>query len=177
MNRLAKVDIKRFDKAVHSYVKAQQDKKDSEAIFEHEREAFTKAADIFYELKGDNESYVLQDEMNGSITVSRVQKVNVQWNISKLCKAVGKQISKAIIHKRYEINNMEGLIAYLKECGVDPKVFKSYINVEESVDVKELERLEELGKISKEQLTGCYSTKCQKPYYQVRKGRKLDGEQ
>lgn len=177
MNRLEKVDIKRFNKAVHSYVKAQQDRKDSEAAFEHEREVFTKAADIFYELKGDNESYVLQDEISGSIIVSKVQKVNVQWNVSKLCKAVGKQISKAIINKRYEINNMEGLIAYLKECGVDPKVFKSYINVEESVDVKELERLEELGKVSKEQLAGCYSAKCQKPYYQVRKGRKLDGEQ
>ena len=71
---------------------------------------------------------------------------------------------------------MLGLITYLQECGVDPKIFKSFISVEESVDVKELERLEELGKISKEQLKGCYSVKCQKPYYQVRKGRKVDGE-
>lgn len=173
-NRLAKVDIKRFSKAVHEYVEAQQTKKTNDEIFEKAKDNFTNAADIYFKLKGNDDSEMLED-LNGSVTVSKVQKVSVQWNIDKLIKAVGKQISKSIILKRYEIIDMLGLITYLKECGVDPKIFKSFISVEETVDVKELERLEELGKISKEQLKGCYSVKCQKPYYQVRKGRKIDG--
>lgn len=175
VNRLAKVDIKRFSKAVHEYVEAQQTKKANDEIFEKAKNKFADAADIYFKLKGNDDSETFE-ELDGSVTVSKVQKVSVQWNIDKLMKAVGKQVSKSIILKRYEITDMLGLVTYLQECGVDPKIFKSFISVEESVDVKELERLEELGKISKEQLKGCYSVKCQKPYYQVRKGRKVDGE-
>lgn len=174
MNRLAKVDIKRFDKAVHEYVEAQELKKKNDEIFEQAKNKFTNAADIYFKLKGrDNE---VIDDLNCSISITKVQKMNIQWNVDKLTKSLGKQICKTVILKKYEIMDMLGLITYLKECGVDPKVFKSFLAIEETVDVKELERLEELGKISKEQLKGCYSVKCQKPYYQVRKGKRRDGE-
>lgn len=174
MNRLEKVDIKRFNKAVHEYVEAQETKKASDEAFEQAKNKFAGAADIYFKLKGENTETI--DDLDCSISISKVQKVNINWDIDKLTQAVGKQISKTVILKKYGIMDMLGLITYLKECGVDPKVFKSFIAIEETVDVKELERLEELGKVSKEQLKGCYSVKCQKPYYQVRKGRRRDGE-
>lgn len=175
MNRLEKVDIKRFNKAVHEYIKAQDSKKENDEAFEVAKNKFAAAADIFFKLKGNDDSEVIE-ELNESFTVSKVQRTNISWNIDKLTKNLSKQIRKSIILRRYEVTDMLGLIAYLKECGVDPKIFKSFISCEETVDVKELERLEELGKVSKEQLRGCYSVKCQKPYYQVRKGKRSDGK-
>ena len=174
MNRLEKVDIKRFDKAVHEYVEAQETKKVNDEAFEQAKNKFASAADIYFKLKGENTETI--NDLDCSISISKVQKVNIAWNTDKLIKVIGKQISKAVILKKYEIMDMFGLITYLKECGVDPKIFKSFLSIEETVDVKELERLEELGKVSKEQLKGCYSVKCQKPYYQVRKGRRRDGD-
>ena len=89
------------------------------------------------------------------------------FNADKLEKVLGKKISDNVIIKKYEIVDMFGLIAYLKECNVDPKIFKSFLSVTKSVDVKELERLDELGKISIEQLNGCYTVNKQKPYFTV----------
>lgn len=175
MNRLAKIDIRRFEKAVQKYINIQAKAKEASDLFNNEKEEFAKAADIFFQLKGDNESYPIEC-LDESYLVSKIQKVNIQWNTEKLRKAIGKIFSNVVILKRYEIRDMKGLIEYLKSCGVDPKVFKSFLNIEEIVDVKELERLEEIGKITKEQLKGCYETKLQKPYYSVRKGRKMDGK-
>ena len=62
---------------------------------------------------------------------------------------------------------MNALTAYLKECDVDPKIFKSFISVSKSVDVQELDRLEEIGKITAEQVKGCYTIKKQNPYFTV----------
>jgi len=66
---------------------------------------------------------------------------------------------------------MVGLITYLKECGIDPKVFKSFISVRKTVDTKELDRLEELGMITAEQIKGCYTVKNQNPYFTVNIGK------
>lgn len=174
MNRLEKVDIKRFNKAVYEYVEAQELKKENDEAFEQAKNKFASAADIYFKLKGEDKEVI--DDLNCSISISKVQKVNIQWNIDKLIKSIGKQACKTVILKKYEIMDLLGLVTYLKECGVDPKIFKSFLMIEETVDVKELERLEELGKISKEQLKGCYSVKCQKPYYQVMKGGRRDGK-
>lgn len=110
-------------------------------------------------------SYYADSELN--LEVNKVQKSSVIFDADKLEKTLSKEICKDVIIKRYEVNDMFGLIAYLKEHNVDPKVFKSFLTITKSVDVKELERLEELGKITVEQLKGCYLVKKQKPYFTV----------
>ena len=100
-------------------------------------------------------------------TVSRIQRTSIDFDPERLEKSLGKEISKSVINRSYEIADIDGLIGYLKECGVDPKVFKSFLNVYKSVDYDELDRLEELGKISREQVEGCYTVKRQKPYFTV----------
>jgi hypothetical protein len=69
---------------------------------------------------------------------------------------------------------MNGLITYLKDCGISPKVFKSFISVRKTVNTKELDRLEELGKITAEQIKGCYTVKSQSPYFTVNVGKGQD---
>lgn len=164
MDRLAKVDIKRFETSVRKYVKARQ-------VFESEKLAFTKAAEIFFYLKGGENNHTFQISDDETVTVLKVQKTKISWNISKLRSIIGNKLSRQVINKQYTIVNMPGLIAYLKECGVDPNKFKSFITVDESVNVKELEQLEQLGKIDGAQLKGCYQVKLLDPYYSVRTGK------
>jgi len=111
------------------------------------------------------------DEGGKSFVITRVQNSRVEFNPDKLEKVLGKELSQNVIQKHYEIVDMNGLVTYLKECGIDPKVFKSFISIRKTVNVKELDRLEELGKITAEQLKGCYTIKSQSPYFTVNIGK------
>lgn len=109
-----------------------------------------------------------------SFVVTRIQSSRVEFNPDKLEKALGKELSRDVIQKHYEIVDMNGLITYLKDCGISSKVFKSFISVRKTVDTKELDRLEELGKITAEQIKGCYTVKSQSPYFTVNVGKGQD---
>ena len=108
--------------------------------------------------------------------VTRIQSSRVEFNPDKLEKVLGKELSRDVIHKHYEIVDMVGLISYLQGYGVDPKVFKSFISVRKTVNTKELDRLESLGKITAEQVKGCYTVKSQNPYFTVNIGKGQDND-
>lgn len=163
-------EIDSFEENVLDYVRAQEAKKKADEAFNKVKDTFTDRANIFFENKGDDSPYPLE-YFGRSILVSKIQKVTINWKPKILAKILGKR-SDSVINKTYTINDMKGLISYLKKCDVDPNVFKSFINVEETVNAEELDKLEELGLIQKEQLTNCYSIKCQRPYYTVRVRRK-----
>lgn len=110
----------------------------------------------------------------GKVTVTRIQSSKVEFNPDKLEKALGKELAQDVIQKHYEIIDMSGLVTYLKECGISPKVFKSFISVRKTVNTKELDRLEELGKITAKQIKGCYTIKSQNPYFTVNIGKGQD---
>lgn len=119
------------------------------------------------------------DELDGkAMTVIRVQTTSIKFNPDKLEKAIGAECAKQVIRKSYEITDMSALIVYLKECGVDPKVFKSFVTVSKKVDTKALDNLEELGKVTAEQIKGCYSVNVNSPYFKIAvgKGHNDDGE-
>ena len=138
---------------------------------------FKKIQAEFNEMKAqfysDMESYFEAEQIegaefaNGDLQVTRTQKSSVEFNADKLEKALGKKLAKSVVLKQYQIIDMDGLIAYLKECDVDPSIFKSFLSVTKTVDTKELDRLEELGKVTLEQVKGCYSVKRQSPYFTV----------
>lgn len=108
--------------------------------------------------------------------VTRVQSSKIEFNPDKLEKVLGKELSLNVIQKQYEIIDMNGLVSHLRDCGISSKVFKSFISVSKSVNVKELEKLEELGQITTEQIKGCYTVKSQSPYFTVNVGRGQDNE-
>ena len=118
------------------------------------------------------------DEIDGtkSFVVTRIQSSRVEFNPDKLEKVLGKELSCNVIQKHYEIIDINGLITYLKECGISPKVFKSFISVRKTVNTKELDKLEELGKITAEQIKGCYTVKSQSPYFTVSVGKGQDND-
>ena len=158
------------------------------ATFFQKQKKFTQIQTQFNELKNsfynDMEEYFSSNGIDGKLTVdcdgvdevntftvTRIQNSKVDFNPEKLEKVLGKELSRSVIQKRYEIVDMNGMVKYLKGCGVSSKIFKSFISVHKTVNVKELEKLEELGKISAKQIKDCYTVKSQNPYFKVRIGR------
>lgn len=144
----------------------------------------TRFCEIKADFYSDMEDYFKHNSIDGKLTidsgefdgveslvVTRIQSSRVEFNPDKLEKVLGKELSRDVIQKHYEIVDMNGLVTYLKECGIDPKVFKSFISVRKTVNTKELDRLEELGKITAEQIKGCYTVKSQSPYFTVNVGK------
>lgn len=171
MKKTTKKSIKYFKDSVRNFLTGQAALKTVKANFEDAKEQFYKDMNEYFEAQelGGNNSIVFDYPSlgNSALKVTRVQKVNVDFDIEKLEKTLPKDVVKRVVVKRYEVANMEGLISYLKKCNVDPHVFKSFLNVTKHVEVSALDKLEELGEVSVEQLKGCYSVRKSNPYYTV----------
>ena len=161
------------------------------AMFFQKSKKFKQVQTRFSEIKtgfyDDMEDYFRCNNIDGKLTidcdefgigetliVTRIQSSRVEFNPDKLEKALGKELARDVVQKHYEIIDMNGLVTYLRECGISPKVFKSFISVRKTVNTKELDRLEELGKITAEQIKGCYTIKSQNPYFTVNIGKGQD---
>lgn len=156
------------------------------ATFFHKQKKFKQVQTQFGEIKtrfyDDMEDYFECNNVDGKLTVdcgvnmgtlsvTRIQNSKIEFDPDKLEKALGKEFAQDVIQKHYEIIDMSGLVTYLKECGISPKVFKSFISIHKTVNTKELDRLEELGMITAEQIKGCYTIKSQNPYFTVNIGK------
>lgn len=128
--------------------------------------------ELFSKMGG--KSILFGGNINGNevLKVSRVEKTSIVWDAEKLSKRLPKSIARKCIRKEYRIQNMTGLVEYLKSCGVDPKEFKKYLSIEMTVDQDEVGRLGDIGQISAKSISGCYVIKCQRPYFilSVKKG-------
>ena len=102
-----------------------------------------------------------------AISATKVQSTKINFDIPKLEKILDEDILDEIIEKQYSINDMQGLIEYLKSCGVNPKKFRSFLNVSKSIDQSKLNNLQALGKIELEDLEGAYTVTLNNPYYRV----------
>lgn len=103
----------------------------------------------------------------GGTKVLRIQKKRIVWYPDKLEKRLKKSLRNKVIQKRYFINDIDGLIEYLKEHDVDPKQFKKYLDVEKEVDNVAIDNLHNTGEISKKDIEGCYQVIKDKPYFKV----------
>lgn len=101
-----------------------------------------------------------------SVRVTKVRTQKFVWDCDRLKKNLGKRYNK-IVNKTYTINDMEGLIAYLKTCGVDPKKFRKFVDVSAEVDETKVDNLSQLGEITKEDLKGCYTMNLGEPYIRL----------
>lgn len=147
--------ILEFQKAKSDFEKT---KKKVNALFEEYFQACGTKKMVFDNPEDDS----LQ---GGMVTVTRVQKTKINWDVKKLKSRLSKNIFGQVVQKSYEIMDMQGLIKYLRTCGVDPKIFRQYINVSSVVDESEIDRLSEVGEISKADIEGCYEIVKSSPYF------------
>lgn len=178
MSRRSKLSKDECRQSVQKYFqKAKKYKAITENFNQAKKVFYSEMEDYFQANDIGEEGLEFQDDelVSGLLQVKRVQSSSVKFNADKLEKKLPRELVQDIIERKYEVIDMQGLISYLKECGVDPKVFKSFIATTKSVNVKELERLEEIGQITTEHIKGCYAVKSNEPYYKVSAGKGQGG--
>lgn len=181
-SRKSKLSFDELKQTVLGYAQKNTKLKKIQTQFAWLKEEFYATMEDYFEQNNvdPSEGVTLEydDELvyNGTLIVKKVQKYSVEFDANKLEKALGKELSQDVILKKYEVTDMPGLVTYLKECGCDPKVFKAFIQASKMVDTKELDRLEEIGKVTTKQVAGCYEVKPQKPYFTVSVVKKGQGD-
>ena len=113
---------------------------------------------------------------NSFLKVKPVIVKKILWDIPKLKKRLDKELVNEIVDKEYTINNMDGLINYLKSCGVNPKKFKQFIDVKEQVNNKKVDELNELGELDYDDLSGCYELQANFSYVKISNLEASDAE-
>ena len=108
-----------------------------------------------YEKKYNERRKELQNIIQGYINKNVVSK-KIIWDTNALKKKLNKEAYNKVVTKTYTINDMEGLIEYLKSCGVNPKAFKSFLTITENVNQKMIDDLGAQGDIDIKKLQGCY---------------------
>lgn len=162
--------------SVRKLYDAQQEKKQFDKYYEEVRkkEQLSISNFMFTNLpKGKNSFEIELDEGVGYYTnhmklnVTRIRTKKVTWLLDKLKQKLGKDIYKDVVDKTYTINDIQGLIKYLKSCGVDPKKFKKFIDVDETLNETKLNTYYETGALKKSDIEGCYDVKMGEPYIRL----------
>ena len=162
--------------SVRKLYDAQQEKKQFDKYYEElrKKEQLAISNFMFTSLpKGQNSFEIELDEGAGYYTnhvklnVIRVRTKKVTWLLDKLKQKVGKDIYSEVVNKTYTVNDMQGLIRYLKTCGVDPKKFKRFIDVTEELDETKLDTYYETGALKTKDIEGCYTVKMGEPYIRI----------
>lgn len=146
-------------------MKKRKAKIDSE--FNAAKKSFYDMMNGFVDDYGDSNSYWFTDDSDSFWKLTRSTPVKVEFDVDALQKKLGKKLFSQVVSTTATIDDLSGLIAYLKQFGVDPKVFKSFITVHKDVDKAALDQLEALGQIEKEDLVGTFEAKVGKPSFRV----------
>lgn len=112
------------------------------------------------------EAYVAKDG-DTNISVKRIQNHSIIFDPEKLSNKLTGSIKDVVLDKKYIINDYTKLVRYLKQCGVNPVVFKKYVSVEYTVNSDNIKNLYDMGDITLDDIEGCYEVKKQNPYYKV----------
>lgn len=108
------------------------------------------------------------------VKFTKVVNKKVVWNINKLKQKINKNMFQKIVNKTYIIKDYKGLVDYLKICNVNPEIFKTFIEVQEQLNVKEVDKMYETGKLKIEQVHGCFDVKEGNPYIKITEKQKDD---
>ena len=162
------------ESSIQKAVKAAYEFYRLKVLHEQEQREFDRQKDMFYDAMGEyfgnnmtTAKFGSEDDKNGMLIVKKVETASIEWDAEKLEKRVDKSIAKKVIKKEYRVSDMQGLISYLKSCGVDPKIFKRHIIVDKTVDEKAVDRLGDTGQLTVKQISGCYTVKSKKPYFTI----------
>lgn len=162
--------------SVRKLYDAQQEKKQFDKYYDEVRkkEQLSISNFMFTNLPKDKNSFEIElDEGVGYYTnhmklnVTRIRTKRVTWLLDKLKQKLEKDIYKDVVDKTYTINDIQGLIKYLKSCGVDAKKFKKFIDVNETLNETKLNTYYETGALKKSNIEGCYDVKMGEPYIRL----------
>lgn len=114
---------------------------------------------------------------NKTFKATQVIKRSIQFDARALSRKLPKAAKREVILKSYRISDYRGLVSYLKQCNVDPNIFKKFIEVERSVDAKLLDKLIDIGEVELKDIEGCYDVVESEPYVKVTVSDYVESEQ
>lgn len=174
--RLPKVkSLDSFEQAetyVRAYVEQLMKFKKAEQVMNDLKQDFNATIERFC-IEHDSNSLTFESDgeaRNTEIKVTKVSPKKVIWKPEILKRIIGRKRAARVIEKRYEISDFAGLVEYLKTCGVDPKQFKSFLTVSETVNEKALDNLFDLGElqdVDEADLQDCYTVELKPSYFRV----------
>lgn len=162
--------------SVRKLYDAQQEKKQFDKYYEEVRkkEQIAVSNFMFTNLPKDQNSFDIELDEGANyytnhikLRITRVRTKKITWLLDKLKQKLNKDTYKDLVDKTYTISDMQGLIKYLKSCGVDAKKFKKYIEVEEQLNETNLNTYYETGALDKKDIEGCYTVKMGEPYIKI----------
>lgn len=165
-----------IEDSVRKLYDAQQEKKQFDKYYEEVRkkEQLSISNFMFTNLPKDQNSFEIELDEGAEyytnhvkLNVTRIRTKKITWLLDKLKQKLGKDVYSEVVDKTYTVNDMQGLIKYLKRCGVDPKKFKKFIDVKEELDETKLNTYYETGALKKSDIEGCYTVKMGEPYIRI----------
>lgn len=142
-----------------------------ERNFQEAKSDFNICMERYFDVLADEDGKV-EVEVNDiknvrKIIVTKVTPSNVKWDIEKLKNILSNKERKVVIQKQYSVVNWKGLFDLLKNSGVDFKEFLKYVEVSESVNEKQLDKLIDLGMVDGEEAKKCSSVNIKYCYYKL----------
>jgi hypothetical protein len=159
---------------VIAYAKQLLKFKNAESVMNDMKADFNASMNALFEqqeknLKGNSVSFETDGfgEVSQTVTVTQITKISVIWDIPILKRVLGKKLAKKCVSKKYEIVDFPGMVEYLKSLGAKPDEFSKFLNVTESVNEKQLDKLNDLGVIAIDNMRECYTVKKSTPYFKI----------
>ena len=159
---------------VIAYAKQLLKFKNAESVMNDMKADFNASMNALFEqqeknLKGNSVSFETDGfgEVSQTVTATQITKISVIWDIPILKRVLGKKLAKQCVSKKYEIVDFPGMVEYLKSLGAKPDEFSKFLNVIESVNEKQLDKLSDLGVIALDDMRECYTVKKSTPYFKI----------
>lgn len=165
-----KISEQEAQEQIRKFFEMKLRKKQIDQKFDKAKKSFYSAVDSVVEDFGEGQSYVFHDTsrlLSRSWKLTKSVPVKVIFDPVKLLKKLGKKLASRVVVTTATIDDYSGLVKYLKSCGVDSKVFKSFVTLHKEVDKDAIEQLEAIGEIDKEDLAGTFEATVGKPSFRI----------
>ena len=158
------------EKQISEYFALKLRKQAVDEKFKEAQRQFYSRMSKFFKSSSIDRDYSFSDFKSGQkrdFKLVKVQQKKVTFDPSKVKQALGKELSSEVIKKEVSIPDADKFIKYMKHVGADPKTVKSMLLVSESVDVKALDQLIDVGDIDEQLLDGTFEVIEKDPYFKV----------
>lgn len=162
-----KIDM-HWAEAAERYLEAKEVHDEQDELFKQSKQEFSEEMDGYFSQYSDQGRKAVFEAKGKRITVTQVEKTEIEWFPARLEKKLEKSVARKIIRKKYSVTDWDGLVGYLKSIGADPKRVAEYVQSEKSVDEDALNQMSDLGMLKTSDVSGCYLVHSSKPYYLVK---------
>lgn len=164
---MKRISAKDFESSVAKFFDKKKEFEEQKKQFDKEKEEFYSLSEKYFE-DNEIEKNVNFDFGETNLILSIVKRVKLIFDVDKLTKKLSKKIIKEVIKKKIIINDVDAFMNYMKEIGADPKVLKSFFEIQKEVDRDKLDQLEAVGSIDASDIEDCYEVEVSKPTFSIR---------